>query len=180
MTREKNIIRRLKERDEEAFEIIYFKYVKLVFHVIFIIVENKDDTNDLVQDTFMKMMAAIDTFNLKNNFKYWLLQIAKNNAYDFLKKYNRIIHEYDIENMKDVNDNLVNQESDFYNILSKYNNLLKKDEYDIITLHLFQGLKFKEIAHIYGRSTSSVNNIYSRGIHKIRKYIKEVEPSEES
>ncbi|MDD4069585.1 MAG: hypothetical protein PHF05_03940 [Candidatus Izemoplasmatales bacterium] len=32
MFKERKIIKRLKERDEEAFEIIYFRYVKLVYH----------------------------------------------------------------------------------------------------------------------------------------------------
>ena len=172
---ERKIIKRLKVRDEESFEIIYFRYLKLVYHVIFLIVENKDDTNDLVQDTFMKMMSAIEFFNINNNFKYWLLQIAKNNAYDYLRKYKRIINSYDIDSLKDKSVDLVEQENDFHDILSKYHKLLKKEEYDIITLHLFQGLKFREIARIYEKSTSSVNNIYSRGIHKIRKHMKEVE-----
>ena len=65
MFKERKTIKRLKERDEEAFEIIYFRYVKLVYHVIFLIIENKDDTNDLVQDTFMKMMSNIEFFNIK-------------------------------------------------------------------------------------------------------------------
>lgn len=174
MFKERKTIKRLKERDEEAFEIIYFRYVKLVYHVIFLIVENKDDTNDLVQDTFMKMMSNIEFFNIKNNFKYWLLQIAKNNAYDFLRKYKRIINSYEIDSFADKSVNLVEQENDFHDILSRYNNVLKKEEYDIITLHLFQGFKFREIAIIYEKSTSSVNNIYSRGIQKIRKHMKEV------
>ena len=112
---------------------------------------------------------------LKNNFKYWLLQIAKNNAYDFLRKYKRIINSYEIDSFADKSVDLVEQENDFHDILSRYNNVLKKEEYDIITLHLFQGFKFREIAIIYEKSTSSVNNIYSRGIQKIRKHMKEGE-----
>lgn len=180
MFKERKLIKKLKQRDEETFEIIYDKYVRLVYHVIYLIIQNKADTNDLVQDTFIKMMAAIDSFNIDNNFKYWLLQIAKNNAYDFLKKHKRIINYYNFKNLKDEKVDLRRLEKDFHEVLLKYNNILKKDEYDIITLHLFQGLKFREIAKIYERTTSSVNNIYSRGIHKIRKHIKEVEINEKS
>ena len=177
MRNEKQAIKLLKQQNEDAFDYLYFKYVRLVYHVIFLLVENKADAEDLVQDTFIKAYNAINSFNIKNNFKYWLLTIAKNNAYDFLRKKKRITLNYDLEQIASFDDN---EESDFHKILSKYKTILKKDEYDIITLHLFENLKFKDIAVIYDKTTSSVNNIYIRGINKINKYVREGEVDERS
>ncbi len=51
-------------------------------------------------------------------------------------------------------------------MMKQYIKVINKDEFNIITLHLFHQLKFKEIANLYDKTTSSVNNIYYRGIQR--------------
>lgn len=173
MSKEKKAIKQLKNKNEDAFDFLYYKYVRLVYHVIFMIIENKDDTEDLVQETFIKAYNAIDSFDIKNNFKYWLLTIAKNNAFDLVRKRKRR-NETNNYNLEQIPSYDSTEKTDFHDILSKYKFIITKDEYNIITLHIFEGLKFREIAIIYNKTTSSVNNIYIRGINKIKKYIKEL------
>ena len=47
--------------------------------------------------------------------------------------------------------------------------IINKDEFNVITLYVFHRLQFSEIAKIYDKSVSAVNNIYYRGITKIKK-----------
>ena len=68
---------------KEAFNALYEKYSRLIFHIVFSMLESRDDANDVVQDTFMVIIEKIDTFNPKNNFKSWIIRIAKNKAIDF-------------------------------------------------------------------------------------------------
>lgn len=168
MSINKKIISQLKKRDEKAFDAVYYQYVNLIYHIIYRLVENKNDADDLTQDTLIQMMASIESFNENNNFKYWLLQIAKNKALDFLKKRRTILNNDYINDLPDSNPQNHDQ-SDFSEMMKQYENCINKDEFDIITLHLFHGLKFNEIAALYDKTTSSVNNIYHRGIKKIRK-----------
>ncbi len=166
---DRSVIIRLKAKDEQAFEIVFKQYVNLVYHVIYLIVKDKDDSDDLTQDTLIQMMKSIENFDEKNNFKYWLLTIAKNKAYDFLKKRRPLVNgEYIIHTFS----NGITQQdekADFDDMMSQYQHIITIEEFDIITLHLFHGLRFKEIAKIYEKTVSSVNNIYHRGISKIRK-----------
>ena len=168
MSINKKVISQLKKRDEKAFDVVYYQYVNLIYHIIYKLVENKNDADDLTQDTLIQMMASIESFNENNNFKYWLLQIARNKALDFLKKRRPIINHEFINEIPDLNVRNHDQ-SDFNEMMQQYKGVINKDEFDIITLHLFHGLKFKEIAELYDKTTSSVNNMYHRGSKKIRK-----------
>lgn len=164
---DRKIICRLKARDEEAFDIIYYEYVNLIFHVIYSIVENKHDAEDLTQDTFIKMMSSVDIIDEKKNFKYWLITIAKNLAQDFLKKKKMVLDNDVIDNTLE---NSVNKrQSDFYEMLEQYRGIINKDEFNIITLRIFYNLHFKDIAYIFDTTESTVNNIYHRGMAKIRR-----------
>ncbi|MGI6781759.1 MAG: RNA polymerase sigma factor [Acholeplasmataceae bacterium] len=167
---DKLAVKKLQNKDERGFDYLYHKYVRLIFHIIFSMVENKEVANDLVQDTYIKVYRKINTFDPNNNIKYWIITIAKNLTIDYLRKNNKIIKDYNIDLIPSYDSS---EKSDFHDILLKYENILTKDEYSIITLHLYEGLKFREISTIYGKTISSVNNIYIRGINKIKKHLKD-------
>ena len=82
---ENQMIKGLRQKSEEAFEECYYKYKDLVYYVIIKMTKNKELTEDLVQDTFIKMYQQIDKFDGKY-FKAWLLTIAKNLTINELKK----------------------------------------------------------------------------------------------
>ncbi len=166
---DKDVIIKLKAKNEKAFEIVFNQYVNLIYHVIYLIVKNKDDTDDLTQDTLIQMMKSIESFDENNNFKYWLLKIAKNKAYDFLKKRKPLVNGEHIIKKLSNGKTIHNETTDFDDMMNQYQHLITIEEFDIITLNLFHGLRFKEIAKIYEKTVGSVNNIYHRGINKIRK-----------
>lgn len=166
---DKKLVQGLLLKDEKCFNIIYFRYVKLIYHIIYSMTCNKHDSEDLVQETFIQMYNSIHTYSMKNSFKFWLITIAKNKTFDYLRKRKNVLDEVFVYS---VPDECVVDKSDFYDIINEYKAVINKEEYDIITLHLFHKLKFKEIALIYDKTVSSVNNIYSRGIAKIKGEIK--------
>ena len=76
----------LIKKDDKAFEVVYENTKKGVFSMIISIVNNKAVTEDLMQD---KMIEKIRSYKKGRNFNAWLLQIAKNTAIDYYRKYNR-------------------------------------------------------------------------------------------
>ena len=50
---------------------------------------DRDDVNDLAQDTYAKAFTKLDTFNGESSLKTWVFSIATNLAYDFLRKKKR-------------------------------------------------------------------------------------------
>lgn len=165
---DRNLVKRLQAGDEEAFNQLYQKYCRLIYHIVFSILENRDDTNDIVQDTFMIVIEKINSFNARNNFKSWIIRIAKNKTIDFLRRKQRLEYDECLDSFE-AQPTVARRKSDFELILNEYRDIINKDEFNVITLHLFHDLKFSEIAKIYNKTQSSVNNIYHRGISKIKK-----------
>lgn len=76
-----------REGDREAFARVYDEYVDLVFGFVYRRVGgDRDLTEDLVADTFLKAWRALDTFTWEGvDFGAWLVRIARNLVYDHFK-----------------------------------------------------------------------------------------------
>jgi len=72
--------------DDGSFEILVKKYLKPVFNFLFQITSDRDTLDDLTQITFIKVWKNIKKFDETKNFKVWLFTIAKNTAFDHIKK----------------------------------------------------------------------------------------------
>ena len=163
---EKKLIEGIKQRDEEAFNEIYYKYHDLVYYVILKIVKKRDDANDITEDTFLKMYQKIDQYN-GGNFKYWLLQIAKHNALNFITRVAPKRQEISL------NDELICDVQDNSHSLGKYDDLLKdnfsEEERTIIILKIVFNYTFDEIAIELNLSKSYVYRCYKNSIIKLKK-----------
>lgn len=157
----------LKQRNEKSFEKLYYKYHKLIFSIIYHKVFDFHVTEELVQDTFIKIMESIDQYN-GGNFKYWILTIGKNIANMYLRKEIR-----NKEKLEEYSKNIYEEEIIDYNeiaslLLSDIRKLVDNEVYEIIIMHLVKGLKFKEIAEIKNETTSAILGKYHRAMKLIR------------
>ena len=109
----KNIIFFNIKNDEQLlieFKQHYIENCSFVRTVVYWIVRS-DDVDDIIQETFVKAWKKYKTFKNKSSFKTWIYKIAKNTAYDFLKKnrkYNELkeLREEALETKNDINQNL--------------------------------------------------------------------------
>ena len=152
-----------KEKMNIAFNIIFNKYRYLVYYVSFDILKNEEESKDIVNDTFLKMYEKRSDFNSESSLKYFLMVTSKNlsiNRYNQLKD-----HLSYSDDIGETND------SEGVNIyLEKFKQVLDKEEYMYLVLHLIYGFKFKEIAVNNNLTTSQVSSKYERGIAKLRKF----------
>src|ERR1700739_3666623 len=70
----------------DAFAALVDRHASMVYHFVYRYLQNADNTNDVVQDVFIKVWKNIKKFDTSKNFKTWLLTIAKNTSLDFIKK----------------------------------------------------------------------------------------------
>lgn len=157
----------LKQRNEAAFEKLYYKYHKLFFSIIYHKVSDFHVTEELVQDTFVKIIESIDQYN-GGNFKYWIITICKNIANMYLRKAIR-----NKEKIKEYSENIYEEEMiDHQEIASELlkdvRNIVNDEAYEIIIMHLVKGLKFREIAEIKNETTSAIIGKYHRAMKLIR------------
>ena len=87
---EKELIRLAKDSEnglsEKAFGVLYEKNSSGLYNYMYRFCRNKEESEDLVQEAFIKAYNAIDGFDCKYAFSTWLHRIAINNAIDTFKK----------------------------------------------------------------------------------------------
>ncbi len=79
-------IRQALEGDQKAYEEILNRFRGQIFNLIYRMVRNKIEAEDLTQETFIKAFNALATFNAEYAFSTWLYKIAVNNCIDHFRK----------------------------------------------------------------------------------------------
>lgn len=113
---------------------IYEKYSKLVYNYLYKITNNKELSEDLMQETFYSAIKNINSFNNKCKISTWLCQIAKNKYMNEIRKQNVLVsmeeYSFDYFNIyinnetNNIEQNLIkNEEKEFL-----YKNLNKLDD----------------------------------------------------
>jgi RNA polymerase sigma-70 factor, ECF subfamily len=83
--REALLLRRLRARDERAFEEVVALYRDRVFGLIVRMVGNREEAEDLAQEVFITVLKSIDTFRGEAKFSTWLYRIAANHTKNRMK-----------------------------------------------------------------------------------------------
>lgn len=74
------------EGDQRAYDVLIKKYRGSVYNLVYRMIENRQEAEDIVQETFIKAFNALKTFNEEFAFSTWLFKIATNNCIDTLRK----------------------------------------------------------------------------------------------
>ncbi|MFZ0390356.1 MAG: sigma-70 family RNA polymerase sigma factor [Calditrichia bacterium] len=72
--------------NQKAYEQLLNRYKNLVYTIMYKMVRNPQEAEDLTQEAFMKAFNSLATFNHEFAFSTWLMKIATNNCIDFLRK----------------------------------------------------------------------------------------------
>jgi RNA polymerase sigma factor (sigma-70 family) len=79
-------INRVLAGDKSAFAILQKKYQRLINSLIRKMIRNESDIEDLVQETFIKVYSALETYQQSYAFSSWIYRIASNNCIDYMRK----------------------------------------------------------------------------------------------
>src|SRR5215472_19098676 len=85
-TEEAALVRRVQARDELAFREIVERYQAKVFSIIYGILRNHNDAEDIAQQVFAKVYFSIKNFDSRSSLLTWIYKITVNECYDYLRK----------------------------------------------------------------------------------------------
>src|SRR5246500_4633459 len=85
-TEEAALVRRVQARDEMAFREIVERYQTKVFSIIYGILRNHNDAEDISQQVFAKVYFSIKNFDSRSSLLTWIYKITVNECYDYLRK----------------------------------------------------------------------------------------------
>jgi RNA polymerase sigma-70 factor (ECF subfamily) len=83
--RERLLIRRLQDRDEKAFEEVVRTYQNKVFNLVYRMMGNADEAEEVAQEVFVTVFKSVETFRGEAKFSTWLYRIAANHCKNRLK-----------------------------------------------------------------------------------------------
>lgn len=90
MTQEE-LLAQIYKKDSNAFNTLYNIYSKSLYGVIFNLLKNKEEAEDVLQEVFVKIWKNVDSYNeSKGRFFTWILNIARNAAIDRLRSKDHI------------------------------------------------------------------------------------------
>lgn len=161
---------------EAAFKKLVHEYQRPLYNLIRSIVLNHDDSDDILQNTFIKIFQNIDKFKGESKLFSWMYRIATNEALTFMKSKafkNKISNE---ELQTKLIDNLAAEvyfDGDEIQLkLQKAMLLLPEKQQLVFKMKYFQELKYEEMSTILGTSVGALKNILSFCCKKNRRLFK--------
>ncbi len=163
-------------RRNYAFNLLVRKYQERLYWHIRKMVIDHDDTNDLLQNTFIKAYQALDRFKEESSLFTWLYRIATNEALGFLRS--RKLR--DIISLTSTEKQLAAKlESDAYFNGDEMQKLLQKailqlpDKQRLVfNLRYYDEMPYEEMSRILKTSEGALKASYHHAMNKVEKFLK--------
>lgn len=178
MIAEETLLNELKqlETQAKAFEVLVNTYKERLYWHIRRIVLNHDDTDDVLQNTFIKVFKNIDGFKGDSKLYSWMYRIATNEALTFLKKKSKKLG---ISNSEMQNKMVSNLQADVYFDgdeiqlkLQKAIAILPEKQKLVFNMKYYQEMKYEEISEILNTSVGGLKASYHLAVKKVESFLK--------
>ncbi|MFC4022908.1 RNA polymerase sigma factor SigX [Oceanobacillus longus] len=165
------------------FDKLYDNYHQDLFQYIFYMVKNKETTEDLIQEVYIKVLKAYPNFKGESSEKTWLFSIARHVTYDYFRslkrKRNRIIDLFDwaekgesIPDEDDLPEEIAIKNEQMKQIY-KYLDKCTIDQKSVLILRYLQSFSIQETAEVLNFSVSKVKTTQHRGLKTLKKLLLE-------
>lgn len=175
------LIKTYKLGNEKALEILINKYKKDVFRFIYSKVKDKEIADDIFQETFIKVIIALNkkSYNEDGKFLFWIFRVANNLMMDYFRMSNRRYLFLKINDYSNLENNLICDYIDADELISLENkyNIIKEliqekllyEQRQVLELRFGEKMSFKEIALIQGVNINTALGRYRYAINNLRK-----------
>ncbi len=172
---EYELVQQLKERNEAAFSYLYDHYAGALMGVIFRIIENRELSEDILQEAFVKIWNNFSQYDSSRGRLFtWMVNLARNLAIDTLRskafKNQRKIHQTE-DSVSNVGDPATGSGNFDALGVRKYVDLLRADQKQIIDLAYFGGFTQEEISQRLGIPLGTVKTRMRAAMVELRKIV---------
>lgn len=169
--------------DNAAFELLFSRHRHRIFTKIFLLVRDRDVSNDLFQDVFIKVIQTLRSgkYNEEGKFLPWVLRIAHNASIDHFRRAKRMKlvrsdDNYDVfarigNGETSIEEQLITDEEqqDVMGLLD----FLTDDQRTVVEMRLQRDMSFKEIAEETGVSINTALGRMRYALINLRKIMEE-------
>ncbi len=166
-----SIMRLVQEGDTAQMAVLFERHHMALFRYLFALSRNREASEDLVQEAFLRALKHARSYDLQQSFGAWLHSIARNAYFDLLRKKK---NETPIESMANVikssepvPDEAARQRQDTA-FLEKAFAQLSEDKREVLVLSRYESLRYDEIARILECEVGAVKGRVFRALKELR------------
>ena len=181
MISDEELVQRVKDDDDGAYQVLVSRYIKHIHNFVMQYVRNAEDAEDATQDSFFKAWKHIRRFKQGMRFKPWLFAIARNTALDHIKK-KKAVSFSDIDaggndDTVDFAETIVDTEplpSDIFAQAERADELttamsdLHPDHRNVLIMHYHYDMTFDEIALSMKKPMNTVKSWHRRSLERVK------------
>ncbi|TPV32438.1 sigma-70 family RNA polymerase sigma factor [Paucihalobacter ruber] len=177
------LVRNYVDGDEKALSTLVYRHKQKIYSFIYSKVLDRDVTEDIFQDTFIKVIRTIKLgkYNEEGKFLPWVMRIAHNLVIDYFRKNNRMPkfdNSGDFNIFSVISDSSLNVEKQLIkdqidNDLQKIILELPDDQRDVLVMRIYKDMSFKEIAECTGVSINTALGRMRYALINLRKLVEQ-------
>lgn len=181
------IMLRVRDGDEEGFEILLGKYRKPIVHLMFRMVRNQAVAEELAQEVFLRVYRSRQTYRAEARFSTWLYRIAVNLGVNYARntKYERgaqnvYLDQPDPETgvHPDVADKALTAEQEMVreermSAIRDRVMALPERQRAAVLMHKYQGMDYRQIGEVLRLSESATKSLLFRAYQQLRQTLKD-------
>ena len=165
-------------RQEEAFNGIVHTYTERLYWHVRRFLYSHDDTNDLLQDIFIKIWTALPTFRGDSKLYTWLYRIATNEVLNHLRK-RRFKALISLDASAGLSERIIDEDPGFNGTrlqreLHKAIQRLPEKQRMVFNLRYFDEMKYEDISEITGTSIGALKASYHHAYGKVKEEMQKV------
>lgn len=167
-----NCIAKIATGDQEALTLLYRKTSAAVYGFALSILKNKQDAEDVLQDTYIQIWNAAGSYTPNGKPLAWIFTITRNLALMRIRERSRTVAVAP-EDWQSVFADVPAVNHEDRQMLASLLGTLSDQERQIVILHAMTGLKHREIAELLNLRLSTVLSKYNRSLKKLCNVLKE-------
>ena len=177
-TNDEKIINQIIAGDSNAFSVLVDRYKDLVFTLSLKMLKNREEAEEVAQDTFIKVFKSLSKFKGDSKFSTWIYKVTYNSCLDRLKKNKKeqlkvAIDEYTEHQVKTIDNALENMvEEERQQAIKACLEFLPPDDSFLLTLYYFEEQSLDEIAKVVGLTANNVKVKLFRSRKKLTSILK--------
>ncbi len=180
-TDEAALVKRVQARDDLAFQEVVERYQAKVFSIIYGILRNHNDAEDISQQVFSKIYFSIKNFDFRSSLLTWIYKITVNECYDYLRKkrVRKLVYESDFSEedsrKMENSDTVVDRGRPMDTALAQRDLVVKllgrlsEEDRTMILLKEVEGYSVEELSRISGMNENTIKVKLFRARQKLLK-----------
>lgn len=160
----------------DAFAVLYDRYFDRLCAFAMTFMKDEDQSQDMVQDVFLRFLKQADRFDCSRNFSAWIHQVIKNQCLNTIRNRENRLRLIRVLQCRDGGDGSPSSEFDFRLLTQKIDRALEgfnARDRAIYRLRFEEELPIREIAANVGAPEGTVKSAIFHMLKKISMHLKE-------